>query len=432
VIAGRIFDDRGEGLAGVEIELLTDRFTPEGIRPIGVGFAQTEAQGVFRLTEVVAGDYYVRAYAAPSLRPSKARTSVYRSTFYPGVAGSGYAQRVNLASGQELFGIDFALTTSPTRRVAGVVVDPMQEALSPRIRVQMKGAGRDSINTEYTASIDAEGRFEVSEVVPGEYLVSVIDPTSMTSRWISATKAVAVEDDIVDLTLRAQLGAHITGRVVRDDTASRTLDPAGVNVVLEHRMSAGVPGIGWIGVLARGANNAFRIGSDGAFSIESPGGVARVRVSELPQNWMLKAVRLDGVDLTDEPFDFGEGTRRLDIVLTDRLTRVRGRVSTANGGVAEAGAVLVFAEDSSLWGDGSRYVGEAFIDSSGQFELSGMPPAGYLALAIEGAPLEGWTNPEILSRLRIMAMPFRLGEGEERALSLRLSTTADQLLSEYR
>jgi hypothetical protein len=63
-ISGRVFDERGEGVAGVEVELVTRRYVPGGTLAVGVGFAQTEALGVFRIDDVVTGDYYVRAYVS--------------------------------------------------------------------------------------------------------------------------------------------------------------------------------------------------------------------------------------------------------------------------------------------------------------------------------------------------------------------------------
>ena len=46
---------------------------------------------------------------------------------------------------------------------------------------------------------------------------------------------------------------------------------------------------------------------DGTFSIESPGGSSFLQVSRLPPNWTLKAIRLEGADITDQATDFGDG-----------------------------------------------------------------------------------------------------------------------------
>jgi hypothetical protein len=431
-VTGRVFDDRGEGLPGVEVELLADRLMPDGIRPVGVGFAQTEAQGAYRFDDVLAGEYFVRAYVSSSVRPSRGdRGQAYGTTFYPGVSRSEFGQRLRLASGQELLGVDFPLATTPTRRVSGVVVDPAG-ALRPRMRVHLRSIGVNSIDAEYDANVDSHsGRFEVSDVVPGDYLVYIFEPASRTSRWVSTTRLVTVEEDVVDLELRARLGASVNGRIVRDPIATRSLDPAGVTVVFEHRMSERGNGMQFSGIHARGTNGAMRIGSDGGFSIESPGGTSVVRVSELPANWMVKAVRLEGSDITDQEIDFGEGVRQVEIVLTDRVTRVRGRVIETSGRPVEGGSVVVFVDNSSLWGESSRFVRETRSDRQGQFQLTGLPPADYLALAVEALPALAWMNPDVLNRLRPLATRFHLEEGGERVISLRQAPAPDGLLPTY-
>ena len=143
----------------------------------------------------------------------------------------------------------------PTRRVSGIVIDT-SDGPRPRTRVHLRAIGLNSIDAQYDANVDSNGRFEVADVVPGEYMTSVFQPGSMTARWMSTTQVVAVDDDVVDLELRAQLGAHVDGRMMRDPFATRSLDPAGVTVIFEHRLSAGGPGPGWTGVHARGANGA--------------------------------------------------------------------------------------------------------------------------------------------------------------------------------
>ena len=101
-VGGRILSDAGEGLAGVEVELLRRSYLPGGARPVAVAFAQTEGGGTYRFKNVTPGEYYVRAYASESIRTS--RTDVPRAyvpTFFPEATDVAFAQPVVLASGQE-------------------------------------------------------------------------------------------------------------------------------------------------------------------------------------------------------------------------------------------------------------------------------------------------------------------------------------------
>jgi len=268
--------------------------------------------------------------------------------------------------------------------------------------------------------------------VPGDYLISVIEPGSMTSRWMRTTRSLSVDDDVIDLELRARLGARVNGRVVRDAYATRSLDPTGVSVVFEYRVSGGRnAGFGWGGIIARGVSGAMRIGPDGAFSIESPGGMSVVRLSELPPDWTVKAVRLEGTDITDQEIDFGEGIRQVEVVLTDRVSQLRGSVVERSGRPVAGGSVIVFADNSALWGESSRHVRETRSARDGGFEFAGLPPGDYLAVAVEDLPALAWMNPDVLNRLRPLATRFHLEEGGERVVSLRPSPAPDGLIPAY-
>jgi Carboxypeptidase regulatory-like domain/Polysaccharide lyase family 4, domain II len=295
--------------------------------------------------------------------------------------------------------------------------------------VHLRAMGQNSIDAQYDTNVDSNGRFEIAGVVPGDYLISVIEPGSMTARWMPTTRSLTVDDNVLDLELRARLGARINGHVVRDAFATRSLDATGVSVTFEYRISGdGAAGIGWGGIIARGANGAMRIGSDGAFSIESPGGMSVIRVSEVPANWTVKAVRMDDADITDLEVDFGEGVRQVEIVLTDRVSQLRGSVVERTGRPLAGASVIVFADNSPLWAESSRRVREIRSGRDGQFQITGLPPGDYFGVAVENIPAGAWRNPDVLNRLRPLATQFHLDEGEERVVILRPSPAPDELI----
>lgn len=91
-VSGRILSDAGDGLAGVEVELLRRLNGRRDAAPIAVAFAQTEVQGEFGFRNVPAGEYYVRAYLdAQEVTSSKP---------------------VVVNGGQELTGVELALSTT--------------------------------------------------------------------------------------------------------------------------------------------------------------------------------------------------------------------------------------------------------------------------------------------------------------------------------
>jgi hypothetical protein len=168
--------------------------------------------------------------------------------------------------------------------------------------------------------------------------------------------------------------------------------------------------------------------SDGTFSIDGPGGALTLQVSGMPANWTVKTVRLDGLDITDRHVDFGEGVlRRVDVVLTDRVSEIGGRVTDEDGQLSADGTVVVFPEDQSRWTAPSRLVRGVRPGVDGQYFIDDLPPAAYRAVAVEALPRNAWNDPGVLERLWPLSIHFQLGEGESRTVNLRLVRAPDGL-----
>jgi hypothetical protein len=55
--------------------------------------------------------------------------------------------------------------------------------------------------------------------------------------------------------------------------------------------------------------------------------------------------------------------------------------------------------------------------------MEALPAADYLAVAIDSLPQNAWSNTQVLEQLAPLAVPFRLADGEQRTIQLRLSQT---------
>lgn len=84
-------------------------------------------------------------------------------------------------------------------------------------------------------------------------------------------------------------------------------------------------------------------------------------------------------------------------------------------------AVVVFPEDPTKWTAQSRHLATVRPDQNGQFRLETLPPADYLAIAVEYLEDGDSGGPEFLNRVRDMATRFTLGEAESKSLSLKLA-----------
>jgi hypothetical protein len=310
------------------------------------------------------------------------------------------------------------MATSGTHRVSGTVMDPSGESIAGLGVILHPMSASGGPGEEVRVGLDGQGRFEIRDIRPGQYMLNVLD-RRRTSRWVGTMGIFTVDDDLTGLELRASLGARVEGRVVRDVAATLTLDPSSVRVGFEKRVEGQAGGI--IG------GGFDKPADDGSFGLESPGGEVLFRVNDVPSGWMVKAITLDGIEIGDGPVDFGSGRRQVEVVLTDKISGVFGVVVDRNGRSLPNYSVVIFPADPTRWRDSSRFVLAGRSNSAGQFRIEGVPPGTYLAVAVAALPMNAWQNPKVLERLQGIGEQIRIGEGQRLTISIRASPTPDAL-----
>ena len=142
---------------------------------------------------------------------------------------------------------------------------------------------------------------------------------------------------------------------------------------------------------------------------------------EAPPGWAVKSVEIGGADVTDSRSISVPPGQQTDarIVITDRLSDVAGTVMSADK--PAPGHVVIFSADQTRWGFPSRFVRETTADAKGRFRVAGLPSSDrYLAVAVNYLEDGEHNDPEFLERLRDIALPFSLSDGEARTLDLPL------------
>jgi hypothetical protein len=168
---------------------------------------------------------------------------------------------------------------------------------------------------------------------------------------------------------------------------------------------------------------------DWTFEMAGITGRRRLRVTRMPSTWALKAILLNGVDITDLSLWFGASGQSLndvEVVLTHRTTEVSGAVLDARGRAVSDTAVIVFSVDRERWYPASRFIGYARA-KDGTFTFSGLPSGDYFVAAVaRAADLDadvltgGWQEPEFLDSLASRATRLRLADGEK--VELKIAT----------
>jgi hypothetical protein len=112
----------------------------------------------------------------------------------------------------------------------------------------------------------------------------------------------------------------------------------------------------------------------------------------------------------------------VEVIISNKVTTVSGVLTDTNGAPLADGTVIVFSTESDKWSDASRFVRSARPDQQGKYQIKGLPPGEYLALAIDYVQDGMWNDPEYLESLRGRAQRFTLGETETRTVGLKLAT----------
>jgi Carboxypeptidase regulatory-like domain len=347
----------------------------------------------------------------------------YAPTYFPGVTTVGDARRVTVAIGQEMSNTDFSLIPGRTAKVSGTAVDSRGRPLSGQsvsVNQEYRGPNNMMMFGMSGTTVAADGTFTIKNLAPGDYKLVVRAATEgkipLQQVQETATAPITVSGvDLDNITLVTSAGWSVSGQVVDErggvpgvarDRIRITARP--VNGDSDPRMGGGSPDSG-------------RVKDDWTFAVSSVFGAARIRVN-LPDGWMVKAVLHDGRDIADTLIDMksGEELAGVQVIVTNKVTTVSGLLTDDKGAPVADGTVIVFADETEKWSEDSRFVRSARPDQEGQYQIKGLPPGQYLAVAIDYVQEGLWNDPEFLDSVRRYAQKFTLIEGASQAVALRL------------
>jgi hypothetical protein len=128
-----------------------------------------------------------------------------------------------------------------------------------------------------------------------------------------------------------------------------------------------------------------RVNDDFTFEMKVQPGHQLIRVGSQVQGATLKAVGLNGADVTDTGIELraNEDVGGVEIELTTQVSELSGMVADARGQAVNDYSVVVFARDSARWTTGSRYFGGGRPDQDGRFKVRNLPPGDYYAIALD-------------------------------------------------
>jgi len=426
VLGGRITDEFGEPVANASVIAMRYSYAAGGRRLTAAAGSNardtTDDQGHFRLFGLPPGEYFVsatlRTGGAEATDPT-GETSGYAATYYPGTPNIAEAARVTLAVSQENTNVSFGLIATRLVRVSGMVMssDGAPAAGATVMLVPGGTAGGRGIVMQQGGTggrSDRSGAFQMANVAPGRYQVQARSGGRGGEGELARMDLVVGAEDVTGLTLVTAPGAVVTGTIVSDTGEPFDFRPQQLQVAA-RAINVDVPGIG--------GGGAGRVGDDWTFELRNLTDARLIRVNA-PQGWTLKAVGLNGQDITDIPTEFppGQSVAGMQVVLTKKVTALSGTVADAAGQPLLDATVVVFPANEKLWAYQSRFIKAARPDQAGVYRMTGLPPAGdYLVVALQGLEDGQAGDPDFLATIKDLATKFTLTEGETKAVDVKLS-----------
>jgi hypothetical protein len=459
VISGRITDEFGDPVADTQVSAMRSTWSNGKRRLQSAGrTATTNDLGHYRIFGLAPGEYFVSATLrggqemmvvemALTVRATTAfggapegPTSGYAPTYYPGTPNGAEAQKLTLAVGQEVQNADFGLVPVRLVKVSGSVI---KSDGSPAEGVIVSATPRNAGATAFmivgasSARTDKSGNFTMTGVAPGDYtlnarMTQVITGSSeggmqtfmMTrtvgpgggesSQEFGSVPLTVTGEDMSNVLIVTTKGATATGRVVYEGGSKPTVNTLRI-------MASSPDQDGPLGMLGGSSSS---VTSEGTFEIRGLAGPRIFRPANIPAGFVLKAVTLNGTDITDTGLDIrsGDPIAGLEVVLTSKTTEVNGGVKAGNEPATDY-TVIMFSDDPDKWRvPMTRHIASARPNQQGRFVVKHLPAGSYYALALDYIAQGDWNDPDVLDRLKSKATRFTVDEGDVKTLELKLET----------
>jgi hypothetical protein len=374
-ITGHVFDSSGDPVTGAEIGAYVVTVL-RGHRTLArVGQSRTDDRGQFRLFHLEPGQYFLRLDDDLQLRdqleePTDALKRMgFRPILYPDTFELDRSTSFTVHAGQEISGVDFTSHSTEVMRITGKVVNgltnvPIEAGNLAALRLE---AGiRD--HRQLITSESQEEEFEISNLMPGRYLISSMTWNPPDRRvWLGFQEIELRESDLA-LSIRVFPSREVSGRVEIQQNDKIDFRRLQVDLRPHSDVNDGT-------VYAR-------VNPDGTFLISDVGqDIYEVAVHGLPPSYYLKTAFWGSVELVDGRLKIGDASdpQPLILKLGKPAAEVQGQVQTTNGKVA-CSAQVVLAPEGGGAADEDRFV-ETGTDQNGNYSFKDIVPGDYRLFA---------------------------------------------------
>jgi hypothetical protein len=406
VISGRIEDEDGYPVEHAQVAAVRYRIVNGERKLWALAWAQTDDLGQYRLINLVAGRYWVRASSGDAGNWDRR----YVAEYFPGTLQPDDTNRVEIEAGQEHGGVDIRLTKYEGVTVSGRVEMPAGAAASPRmfnVRVQTELAGLPDI---FFGLAQRDGSFIIRHVPPGDYILRTTSGNypPKAGDLLGEQKLQVAEADVTSIVLATHevQAVDLAGTVVTDSGGN----PPPMRIGLRAMSGPGV---------------SVRSNEDGSFVLKDllPGHydmqvmqdlrVVNGTVEPSSIHGFPVSARLGEKEVLQNGFDVdGPPAGSLRITLSTRLIPISGKLLDASGSPASEALLGLISKGQAV------DQGVAIADADGSFHFAVWQPGDYRIIPLRYSGDVG--DAEYLEKHENDFPPFKAVDGTNPPLMLRL------------
>jgi hypothetical protein len=406
-IEGQVLDPSGEPMANVNVTAFNVRNGRESEQ------STTDDRGMFRIFGLPSGPYRVcadpRAFG-PAEDQSPER---YSRTCAASAIADSEADIITLR--REVSDIRISVQRRTTYTVSGTLTDATGSAASGHVDlISLDPNGRG------TGTWAKDGLFTVSGLLPGRYSVRATigapsDPGDMRPAPDMEIGFVSIQvqaGDVAGVAVTTAKGARVAGRVGFEGGRPRSAPRMSVFVRDEGQMSR----------IYTSRPPLSAVGPDSRFVLSGLFGRNTLGVQNVPEGWVIKAIRYKGADITDLPTTFTSSSDpgSLEITLTNHVANLSAHVLDADGRTVTDCSILLFPADPARWTTAASEPWTQKVQGD-TIQIAPRRAGDYLVVAVS---LEDYAwLPRDVSRLEKLATAARritLAEGDKRTVDLTL------------
>jgi hypothetical protein len=407
VMAGRISHDDGEPAIGDHVEAYHEyRYHLRHGYQLAAS-AVTNDRGEYRMFGLPPGSYIVAAIkdAPPPANLQVRETLRETTTFYLSSTKLSEATPVRLEYGLEVGGINIFFDRVRKVKIHGQVISGQTgTAVAATIALQrVDDRNTASIAATVPATFDRANRFEIRDVTPGRYIMWAEggDAGKTLSGYVPLT---VTESDIdnVDLTI---VGERPGSAVLAVDGGVQIAEPVALRFEPRNERAKLVEA-----QQDASGNYTFALMGDELYD---------PFVSNLPNDFYLSAVRVNGVDAMPLgiPGSAASLSRPLELVLDSRGGRVSGRVLGSDDSLWSRASMALIPDPPA--GRVQSYQ-EGAADENGLFQFRGVAPGKYVVVAWLDDPPCDYYDPDQVLSCRAVGASVEVQQASQQNIELKM------------